>query len=77
MAQRAFVLKLLRNVADQRAWTIVLSTHEPRDALEIADRVLLLRHGRTIAMGEPREILSASNLSECFGTVGTNVTNSL
>jgi iron complex transport system ATP-binding protein len=67
MAQRAFVLKLLRNVANQRNWTIIFSTHEPRDAHEIADFVLLLRHGRTHALGAPVETLTTSNLSDCFG----------
>jgi iron complex transport system ATP-binding protein len=76
IAQRAFVLKLLRDVANQRAWTIVLSTHEPRDALEIADRVLLLRRGHAIALGEPHEILNITNLRECFGIETNDNSNS-
>jgi len=56
---------LLRAHRDRRA-TILLVTHEIDLAGEIADRVLLLRQGRTLAQGPPADVLNAENLRRAF-----------
>jgi iron complex transport system ATP-binding protein len=66
LAQRQFALKLLRDVAARHQWAVVVSSHEPRDAKLIADRVLLLREGEVLAYGAPHEVLTIENLSECY-----------
>ncbi len=68
LAQRDFVLRLLRQVATARRWAIVFSTHEPQDAIAIADQVLLLRRGTAMAFGDPRSVLTNEQLSECYET---------
>ncbi|MGL4230043.1 MAG: ABC transporter ATP-binding protein [Casimicrobium sp.] len=67
LAQRQFVLQLLRRVANDRQWSIVFSTHEPRDAIAIADRVLLMREGRLIAFGATRDTVTSGSLHEVYG----------
>lgn len=68
LAQREFVLKLLREVATRRRWAIIFSTHEPRDGVAIADCALLLRRGVTIAFGKPEAVLTSELLSACYET---------
>lgn len=66
LAQREFVLNLLRDTATRRRWTIVFSTHEPRDAVAIAHHALLLRRGAAIAFGNPRAVLTPELLTACY-----------
>ncbi|TAG79987.1 MAG: ABC transporter ATP-binding protein [Burkholderiales bacterium] len=68
LAQRDFVLKLLRQIATTRRWAIAFSTHEPRDAIAIADEALLLRRGAAIAYGAPSAVLTNEQLTQCFET---------
>jgi len=46
---------------------ILLCSHDPGHALEVADEVLLIRDGRTFARGTPSEVLSDANLSRLYG----------
>jgi len=39
--------------------TVVLVTHDPREALEVSDRVMLMRGGRIVQQASPREIYAA------------------
>jgi iron complex transport system ATP-binding protein len=68
LAQRQFALQLLRRVATERAWAVVFSTHEPCDALAIADRVLLLREGQSVANGVTSSVMTRSNMQACYGS---------
>jgi iron complex transport system ATP-binding protein len=45
---------------------VLLVTHEMDLAGEIADRVLLLSGGRTLAEGPPAEVLTQDNLRRAF-----------
>jgi iron complex transport system ATP-binding protein len=69
LAQRQFALQLLRDVATERKWSIVFSTHDPRDAERIADVTLLLKNGTVAAAGRTKDSLNARNLEICFGVV--------
>lgn len=42
--------------------TALIVTHDPDDALQIADRVALLREGRLVKYGEPQELCSIPRL---------------
>ena len=50
----------------ERGTTVLLVTHEIDLAGELADRVLLLRGGRTLAQGPPDEVLTRENLRLAF-----------
>jgi iron complex transport system ATP-binding protein len=59
-------LDVLRRTHRDRRGTVLLVTHEIELAAELADRVLLLRAGRTIAAGPPGEALTRDNLRRAF-----------
>jgi iron complex transport system ATP-binding protein len=60
-------LDLLARVHAERKTTVLLVTHEMETAANAADRVLLLRGGRTLAFGPPRATLTPENIAAAFG----------
>ena len=67
LAQKQFVLGLIARVAKARRWSVIFSTHDPDEALQIADLALLLREGGTVAVGEAAEVINPGHLSACYG----------
>ena len=59
-------LEILARTHRQRGTTVLLVTHEMDLAGEIADRVLLLSGGRTLAQGPPADVLTQDNLRRAF-----------
>lgn len=47
---------------------VIFSTHDPNQALRHADRALLLRGGRTLALGRSHDVITQENLRELYGT---------
>lgn len=58
------ILELLRGINRKLGLTIILITHEMNVARQIADRVLVLSHGRIVEEGPATEILSAPQAEE-------------
>ena len=46
---------------------VLLSTHDPDQAFQCADRVALLRSGELVAQGPPRDVLTAEWLHALYG----------
>ena len=46
---------------------VLLCTHDPDHAFQVADRALLLGEGRAIAMGPIADVLTNANLSRLYG----------
>jgi ABC-type cobalamin/Fe3+-siderophores transport system ATPase subunit/nucleoside-triphosphatase THEP1 len=61
------VLEVVSDLARQRGLAVVVASHAPNSALMFADRVLLLRHGRTLAQGGVVETLTEELLSAAYG----------
>jgi iron complex transport system ATP-binding protein len=59
-------LAVLRRVHAERQTTVLLVTHEMELAAGLADAVVLLRRGRTLAAGSVGEILTPENLRAAF-----------
>ena len=59
-------LEILMKTHRERETTVLLVTHEIDLAGELADCVLLLREGRTLAQGTPDEVLTQENLRRAF-----------
>ena len=59
-------LEILGRTHQERRTTVLLVTHEMDLAGEIADRILLLSGGRTLAEGAPAEVLTQQNLRCAF-----------
>jgi len=59
------VLERIRHLADQ-GWTIILSTHNPDHALQLADTVTTVSHGTVKDHGVPHQILTSAHLSDLY-----------
>jgi ABC-type cobalamin/Fe3+-siderophores transport system ATPase subunit len=66
LAHQAAMLRLVRSRCDRGDASAVVVTHDLNLAAEFADRVMLLKDGRAIAMGPPNEVLTPDILREVF-----------
>ncbi len=57
------VLEVVETLAREHGLSFVVSSHAPNSALMFADRVLLLRRGRMLALGNVEETLTEALLS--------------
>lgn len=64
LAHQASMLQLVRTHCDERATAAVIVTHDINLAAQFADHIMLLKKGRLIAAGEPRDVLTEGLLSE-------------
>jgi len=47
--------------------TVIMTVHDPNDAMQYADRVGLVSEGGLIAIGTPDNVLTADNLGRLYG----------
>lgn len=66
LAHQAAMLKLVRARCDQRQVSAIVVTHDVNLAAEFSDRVLLMKDGRQVAIGEPRDVLTGDLLQQVF-----------
>jgi ABC-type cobalamin/Fe3+-siderophores transport system ATPase subunit len=69
LAHQASVLKLVRarcDSSDDKSSSAIVVTHDINLAAEFADHVLLIKGGRAVANGPPREVLKPDLLREVF-----------
>jgi len=66
LAHQAMMLRLVRSSCDRNQAAAVIVTHDINLAAEFADHVLLMKDGRAIAMGKPRDVLTAELLKKIF-----------
>ncbi|MFQ3787838.1 ATP-binding cassette domain-containing protein [Halomonas sp. A29] len=66
IGQQQRLMRLLRELAEERRLAIACVLHELNLAARYAHRVWLLEHGRRIASGPPAEVLSATTLARVF-----------
>ena len=67
---RVELRRWLRRLHDQTGQTTVFVTHDQDEALELADRVVVLRDGRIEQVGTPREIYEAPASAYVFDFIG-------
>lgn len=63
---QARVLEEVRRLADE-GYCVVLTTHNPQQALWYADRTLALKDGQVLACGDPAEILTKPLIETLYG----------
>jgi iron complex transport system ATP-binding protein len=51
----------------ERGIAILLCSHDPGHALEVADEALLIQKGKTFTRGTPAEVITDANLSRLYG----------
>jgi len=66
LGHQAAILKLVRQRCDQRRACAAVVTHDLNLAAEFADRLLLLKNGRTVAFGPAADVLNRQLLREVF-----------
>ncbi len=66
LAHQAVMLRLVRSRCDRADTAAVVVTHDVNLAAEFATRVMLLKDGRTIAVGLPEEVLTVDLLKQVF-----------
>jgi iron complex transport system ATP-binding protein len=60
-------LDLVRDLAGHHGTAIGVVLHDLNQTAAVADRVVLLHHGRVRAAGDPVDVLTAEHLSEVYG----------
>ena len=60
---RQLVRSLVRKLAD-RGVAVLLTTHDLAEAERVADRVVIIDHGRVVAAGTPAELMDESESNE-------------
>jgi ABC-type cobalamin/Fe3+-siderophores transport system ATPase subunit len=63
--QALMLNEILRLRASGRS--VLFCSHDPDHALRCADRALLLHQGNVLALGAPREVVTAANLQVLYG----------
>ncbi|HEX2105360.1 MAG TPA: sulfate ABC transporter ATP-binding protein, partial [Solirubrobacteraceae bacterium] len=67
---RAELREWLRRLHDEVHVTTVLVTHDQEEAMEVADRIVLLNHGRVEQHGPPRELYDRPANAFVMGFLG-------
>lgn len=65
-ANQQLVAGTITNLA-QSNYTIILSTHSPEQPFQLAGKVLLMKNGRKIGFGAPKEILTSEKIKQVYG----------
>jgi len=60
------LMDVIRGLRNERGLTIVVVEHDMDLVMGISDRVAVLDHGRKIAEGAPREIVSDAAVVEAY-----------
>ena len=65
--------RLLRHILRDDARTAVIVTHDLRDALAVADRVIVVEHGRIVESGPVRSVLTSPRSAFAARVTGVNL----
>jgi thiamine transport system ATP-binding protein len=70
-ALRITMLDEVNLLCRQRGMTILMVSHDPRDALRVADRIAFLSDGAIQAVGTPAELLDRTDIPALTAYLGT------
>lgn len=66
LSHQATLLSLVRNRCDRHQVSALVVTHDINLASQFADKILLMKQGKTLLSGTPAEVLSPEILAEVF-----------
>ncbi|HET7735112.1 MAG TPA: ABC transporter ATP-binding protein [Nocardioidaceae bacterium] len=61
------ILDLVRELADEHGVAVGVVLHDLNQALDIADRIVLMHEGRVLATGAPRDVLTPERVRHAYG----------
>ena len=64
--ERVDITELIQRLHAERALTVVLVEHDMGMVMQVADRVVVLDHGRVLAVGEPAQIQSDDRVIRAY-----------
>ena len=67
LAHQALMFRLVRERCREKNFSAIVITHDLNLASEFADEILLMKNGRIVAKGAPRDCLTETNLEAVFG----------
>lgn len=70
LPNRAAIVRMLHSIAHTDGRSVLFSTHDVQLALDLCDRILLLRPGREPWSGTPAEAMADGHLVEAFAGSG-------
>jgi iron complex transport system ATP-binding protein len=66
LAHQASILALVRSRCDERQIAALVITHDINLAAQFSNRVLLMKQGRQVALGKPKDVLTPHLLRQVF-----------
>lgn len=69
LAHQVNIMDLMEKLRDEQGMTIIMVAHDLNLAALYADRLLLLKQGKVLSLGDSREVLTFQTLEEAFGCV--------
>jgi iron complex transport system ATP-binding protein len=60
------ILNKIRDLRDKKNLTVLMTMHDPNQALRFSDRVLLMKKLEVVALGKPAEVLTSDNLKKLY-----------
>lgn len=70
LANRADIIRMLRRIAVEQGKAVLFSTHDLQLAIDLCDRILLMRRDAPLWQGTPHEALVSGELARTFGSTG-------
>lgn len=67
MSNQIKVLQLA-NLLKNKGYGVIMNTHDPDQALNYADKVILLQNGKIMVCGEPKNVINSNTISELYDT---------
>jgi iron complex transport system ATP-binding protein len=69
LAHQIRIMDLMESLGRQQRLTVIMVSHDLNLAAMYADRLLLMKQGRIVRLGEPREVLTFDVLEQTYGCV--------
>ena len=60
------ILNKVLELREKKNITFIITLHDPNEAIQVADRVLLLKKGEVVALGKTNDVLTPENLKYVY-----------
>jgi len=60
------VLSKVKEIAREKSVAVLMTIHDPNQAMLFSDRVVMISHGRVVSQGSPHEVITETNLSSVY-----------